>query len=110
MKDNIFGSEAFILLTKMEKYIGKHRTPYTGHLTPDTVHRSTLEVHRKSTLAFIRHCSLVGGGGNDKLAIDKGGNLPEKVENHWSIFTVRQFTLLHVLDLNEEDVEVSVGD
>ena len=29
----------------------------------------------------------VGWGGvvgNDKLAIDKGGNLPEKVENHWS--------------------------
>ena len=25
------------------------------------------------------------GGGNDKLAIDKGGNLPEKVENHCSI-------------------------
>ena len=25
-----------------------------------------------------------GGGGCDKLAIDKGGNLPEKVENHWS--------------------------
>ena len=24
------------------------------------------------------------GGGNDKLAIDKGGNLPEKVENHWA--------------------------
>ena len=24
-----------------------------------------------------------GLGGNDKLAIDKGGNLPEKVENHW---------------------------
>ena len=23
------------------------------------------------------------GGGDDKLAIDKGGNLPEKVENHW---------------------------
>ena len=40
-------------------------------------------LHRKSTLAFIRHCSRVGGGGNDKLAIDKGGNLPEKVENHW---------------------------
>ena len=37
-------------------------------------------LHRKSTLAFIRHCSRVGG--NDKLAIDKGGNLPEKVENH----------------------------
>ena len=35
-------------------------------------------------LAFICHCSRVGGwGGNDKLAIDKGGNLPEKVENHW---------------------------
>ena len=40
-------------------------------------------LHRKSTLAFIRHCSRVGGGGNDKLAIDKGGNLPKKVENHW---------------------------
>ena len=26
---------------------------------------------------------LAGWGGNDKLAIDKGGNLPEKVENHW---------------------------
>ena len=26
----------------------------------------------------------LGGGGNDKLAIDKGGNLPEKVENRWS--------------------------
>ena len=25
------------------------------------------------------------GGGNNKLAIDKGGNLPEKVENHWPI-------------------------
>ena len=34
-------------------------------------------------LAFICHCSRVGGGGGgDKLAIDKGGNLPEKVENH----------------------------
>ena len=43
-------------------------------------------LHRKSTLAFIRHCSRVGGGGgNDKLAIDKGENLPEKVENHCSI-------------------------
>ena len=40
-------------------------------------------LHRKSTLAFIRHCSRVGGG-NDKLAIDKGGDLPEKVENHCS--------------------------
>ena len=31
-----------------------------------------------------RHWSRVGAlGGNDKLAIDKGGNLPEKVENHW---------------------------
>ena len=39
-------------------------------------------LHRKSTLAFIRHCSRVGGG-DDTLAIDKGGNLPEKVENHW---------------------------
>ena len=24
----------------------------------------------------------LGGGGDDTLAIDKGGNLPEKVENH----------------------------
>ena len=29
--------------------------------------------------------------GNDKLAIDKGGNLPEKVENHWS--RVWQFSI-----------------
>ena len=42
-------------------------------------------LHRKSTLAFIRHSrGFGGGGGGDKLAIDKGGNLPEKVENHWS--------------------------
>ena len=27
------------------------------------------------------------GGGNDKLAMDKGGNLPEKVENHWARLT-----------------------
>ena len=40
-------------------------------------------LHRKSTLAFIRHSRGFGGGGGDKLAIDKGGNLPEKVENHW---------------------------
>ena len=39
-------------------------------------------LYQKSALAFIRHWSRVGG--NDKLAIDKGGNLPEKVENHWS--------------------------
>ena len=38
-------------------------------------------LYQKSALAFIRHCSRVGE--NDKLAIDKGGNLPEKVENHW---------------------------
>ena len=38
-------------------------------------------LYQKSTLAFIRHCSRIGG--NDILAIDKGGNLPEKVENHW---------------------------
>ena len=37
-------------------------------------------LYQKSTLAFIRHCSRVRG--NDKLAIDKGGYLPEKVENH----------------------------
>ena len=40
-------------------------------------------LYQKRALAFIRHCSRVGG--NDKLAIEKGGNLPEKVENHCSI-------------------------
>ena len=32
------------------------------------------------------------GGGDDKLAIDKGGNLPEKVENHWSRSSLRPAT------------------
>ena len=86
MKDNIFGSEAFILLTKMEKYIGKHRTPYTGHRTPDTLHQTPYTgVHRKYTGKVPWPSSATArwlGGGNDKLAIDKGGNLPEKVENH----------------------------
>ena len=49
-------------------------------------------LYQKSTLAFIRHCSRVGG--NDKLAIDKGGNLPEKVENHCSRPTVPKLYLL----------------
>ena len=82
MKDNIFGSEAFILLTKMEMHY--RRNEFTNFLQ-----NLALDAHdglyRKSTLAFIRHCSRVGAlGGNDKLAIDKGGNLPEKVENHCS--------------------------
>ena len=59
-------------------------------------------LHRKSrpTLAFIRHCSRVGGG-NDKLAIDKAGNLPEKVENHcfnlcvWKCFTSDVFYVFY---------------
>ena len=82
MKDNIFGSEAFILLTKMEMHY--RRNEFTNFLQ-----NLALDAHdglyRKSTLAFIRHCSRVGAlGGNDKLVIDKGGNLPEKVENHCS--------------------------
>ena len=82
MKDNIFGSEAFILLTEMEMhYTGAtnfkisfkiwllmHMTAYTG------------EVPWPSS-ATARGLGL-GGGGDDKLAIDTGGNLPEKVENH----------------------------
>ena len=47
------------------------------------VFKDIFRAYRNAPLAFIRHCSRVGGGG-DKLAIDKGGNLPEKVENHWS--------------------------
>ena len=81
MKDNIFGSEAFVLLTKMEMHYRRNEFQnFLQNLALDA-HDA---LHRKSTLAFIRHCSRVGGGGNDKLAIDKGGNLPEKVENHWS--------------------------
>ena len=81
MKDNIFGSEAFVLLTKMEMHYRRNEFQnFLQNLALDA-HDA---LHRKSTLAFIRHCSRVGGG-NDKLAIDKGGNLPEKVENHWYI-------------------------
>ena len=77
MKDDIFGSEAFILLTKMEMHYRRNEFQnFLQNLALDA-HDG---LHRKSTLAFIRHCSRVGG--NDKLAIDKGGNLPEKVENH----------------------------
>ena len=77
MKDNIFGSEAFILLTKMEMHYRRNEFQnFLQNLALDA-HDG---LHRKSTLAFIRHCSRVGG--NDKLAIDKGGDLPEKVENH----------------------------
>ena len=84
MNDNIVGSEAFILLTKMEKH-------YRRNELKNFLQNLALDAHdglyRKSTLTFIRHCSRVGalgGGGDDKLAIDKGGNLPEKVENHWT--------------------------
>ena len=56
--------------------------PFVVIVSKYGIHRPLLNgLHWKSTLAFIRHCSRVGG--NDKLAIDKGGNLPEKVENHW---------------------------
>ena len=82
MKDNIFGSEAFILLTKMEMhYRRKEFQNFLQNLALIGLGAHD-GLHQKSTLAFIRHCSQVGGGGNDKLAIDKGGNLPEKVENH----------------------------
>ena len=83
MKDNIFGSEAFILLTKMEMHYRRNEFQNVLQNLALDAHDG---LHRKSTLAFIRHCSRVGGG-DDKLAIDKGGNLPEKVENHWSMPT-----------------------
>ena len=68
MKDNIFGSETFILLTKMEMHYRRNEFQnFLQNLALDG-HDG---LHRKSTLAFIRHCSRVGG--NDKLAIDKGG-------------------------------------
>ena len=81
MKVNIFGSEAFILLTKMEMHY--QRNEFQNFLQNLALIGLGAHdgLHQKSTLAFIRHCSRVGGG-DDKLAIDKGGNLPEKVENH----------------------------
>ena len=52
-----------------------HMMPYTGKVPwPSS--------------ATARGC----GGGDDKLAIDKGGNLPEKVENHWSRSSLRPAT------------------
>ena len=76
MKDNIFGSEAFILLTKMEMHYRRNKFQNFLQKLALDAHDG---LHRKSTLAFIRHCSRVGcvcvwgGAGNDKLAIDKGG-------------------------------------
>ena len=59
MKDNIFGSEAFILLTKMEMHYRCNKFQnFLQNLALDA-HDS---LHRKSTLAFIHHCSRVGGG------------------------------------------------
>ena len=91
MKDNIFGSEAFILLTKMEMH-------YRLNEFQNFLQNLALDAHgglyQKSALAFIRHCSRVGG--NDKLAIDKGGNLPEKVENHCPRSIVILVILLHL--------------
>ena len=81
MKDNIFGSEAFILLTKMEMHY--RRNEFQNVLQNLALGLGGHDgLHLYSTLAFILHCSRVGGG-DDKLAIDKGGNLPEKVGNHW---------------------------
>ena len=76
-----------LLLTEMEMHYRYH---YRRNKFQNFLQNLALDahdsLHRKSTLAFIRHCSRVGGGGmgNDKLAFDKGGNLPEKVENHCS--------------------------
>ena len=62
MKDNIFGSEAFILLTKMEMHY--RRNEFQNFLQ----HLALIELgahdglHQNSTLAFIRHCSRVGVG------------------------------------------------
>ena len=79
MKDNNFGSEAFILLTEMEMHYRHNEFQnFLQNLALDA-HDG---LHRKSTLAL--HPPLLVVGGDDKLAIDNGGNLPEKVENHWS--------------------------
>ena len=92
MKDNMFGSEAFILLTKMEMHYRRNEFQnFLQNLALD-VHDG---LHRKRTLSFIRHCSRVGG--NDKLAIDKGGNLPEKVENHWVRYIIRTGTDVFII-------------
>ena len=58
MKDNIFSSEAFILLTKTEMHYRRNEFQnFLQNLALDA-HDG---LHRKSTLAFIRHCSRVGG-------------------------------------------------
>ena len=83
MKDNIFGSEAFILLTEMEMHYRHNKFQnFLQNLALDA-HDG---LHRRSTLPWPSSATArgLGGGGNDKLAIDKGGNLPEKVENHCS--------------------------
>ena len=70
----------------------KSTSENTGHRTPDTVHRTPYTRHRTPEYTGSTpekypglHPPLLAGwgGGNDELAIDKGGNLPEKVENHW---------------------------
>ena len=74
MKVNMFGSEAFILLTKMEMHY--RRNEFQNFLQNLALIGLGAHdgLHRKSTLAFIRHCSRVGGGGgDDKLASTKGG-------------------------------------
>ena len=65
MKDNIFGSEAFILLTKMEMHYRRNKFQNFLQKLALDAHDG---LHRKSTLAFIRHCSrvgCVGGGGGE---------------------------------------------
>ena len=63
MKDNIFGSEAFILLTKMEMHY--RRNKFQNFLQNLALIGLGAHdgLHQKGTLAFIRHCSRVGGGG-----------------------------------------------
>ena len=59
MKDNIFGSEAFILLTKMEMHYRRNKFKnFLQNLALDA-HDGR---HRKSTLAFIPLLVGLGGG------------------------------------------------
>ena len=78
MKDNIIGSEANANLCKCMHYRHNEFQNFLQNLALDA-HDA---LHRKSTLHGLHPPLLAGWGGDDKLVIDKGGNLPEKVENH----------------------------
>ena len=79
MKDNIFGSEAFVLLTKMEMHY--RRNEFQNFLQNLALELMYMTAYT-GKVPWPSSATARGLGGDDKLAIDKGGNLPEKVENH----------------------------